>query len=305
MIQGITGPGSSATNVSLKGNTSFGNEFCCKVIITTIVGGFVDHTRDNRHHRPDGQPRERRSDQRRDGRRGASRRHYLERGHANGRQFFSNLQWERPPRRSSGRECGEHYDSGDQWLRQSGSQREPPDFSEIRSETFGGSAANTAANIDITAQTLALAHGGIRADAEGTAPAGNITFNVSKLTVDSSSISSSSFLFDFVSLDSAAGNAGTITIQGINGSGSPAANVSLLDFTGINTLTVGGSTANTPATITITAQKLTLANAVIAADTFGAAPAGNIALNVGTLTAGNFSVIESGSSHLNFAWIRR
>ncbi len=78
-----------------------------------------------------------------------------------------------------------------------------------------------------------------------------------------------------------AGNAGTITIQGITGSGSPAATVSL-DATDISTEIVGGTAATPPATITITAHTLALANAAsIDADTFvGAAPAGNITLNV-------------------------
>ena len=76
-------------------------------------------------------------------------------------------------------------------------------------------------------------------------------------------------------------------IQGITGSGSPAADVRL-DSGQIRTEIFGGSAATTPGAITITAHTLALANdAAIGADTGGTGPAGDIVLNVGTLTAGH------------------
>ena len=72
-----------------------------------------------------------------------------------------------------------------------------------------------------------------------------------------------------------------------------------LDNSEVNTLISGGSAANTPGAITITAQTLALANGTeIGADTFGAGPAGNIALNVDSLTAGS-SQITSRSQLFN------
>ena len=68
---------------------------------------------------------------------------------------------------------------------------------------------------------------------------------------------------DFPLVSAEAGNAGNITIQGVTGSGSPATNVSL-DHNMIITGISGGTSTSTPATITITAHTLALANAVVA-----------------------------------------
>ena len=161
------------------------------------------------------------------------------------------------------------------------------DSSTISTQIAGGNAASPAASIDITAHTLALANGGqIGADTFGAAAAGNITFHVDTLTAGSSQITSTSFP-SFFPEDATAGNAGSITIQGIDGSGSLAANVSL-DASEISTTIDGGTSSTIPATIDITAQTVNLANgSQIKADTSGSAPAGNIALNVDTLTVLN------------------
>ena len=102
------------------------------------------------------------------------------------------------------------------------------DNSYITTTIFGGSAATTPGAITITAQALTLLdYGlGIRADTNGAAPAGGITLNVETLTAANSTISSSNAPLD-ISLDSAAGNAGNITIQGVTGPGSSATAVSL------------------------------------------------------------------------------
>ena len=82
-----------------------------------------------------------------------------------------------------------------------------------------------------------------------------------------------------------AGNAGTITIQGVEGEGSAATNVVMGNAT-LSTTINGGNAASTPGAITITSDTVTLNNGTfITANTFGAAPAGNITFNVGTLTA--------------------
>ena len=164
------------------------------------------------------------------------------------------------------------------------------DNSTISTMVSGGNSASTAARIDITVQTLALANQAIiRADTFGVAPAGDITLKVGTLTGGPfSAITSNSWL-----QDATAGNAGNIMIQGITGSGSPAADVKL-DTSLISTEIFGGSAATTPGAITITAQTLDLTNAgTIGADTHGAAPAGNIALNVGTLTLGDAHITSN------------
>ena len=144
--------------------------------------------------------------------------------------------------------------------------------------------------ITITAHTLALANAHIRADTVGTGPAGDIVLNVGTLTAGNSAISSGSPL-----IDSTTGNAGSITIQGITGSGSPAAHVSLNNII-VSTTIVGGTSSSIPAAIEVTTQTVNLANgSQIKADTSGAAPAGNIAVNVNTLTAKNSTI--SGGRH--------
>ncbi len=173
------------------------------------------------------------------------------------------------------------------------------DISSINTTIFGGSAATTPSAITITARTLDLANSFIAADTSGAASAGNITLNVDTLTAGHSIISSGSG-----SPSATAGNAGNITIQGITGFGSPAANVSL-DNSSDQHRDHGGSAASTPSAITITAQTLALANdahigAEIGADTARRQPA-NITLNVGTLTAGN-STISSSSSRPFFSY---
>jgi len=151
----------------------------------------------------------------------------------------------------------------------------------------GGSASPTPATIDITAQTVNLTNAAISSNTGSDTPAGNITLNVGQLTMTGNSEISSASLRNIA----AAGNAGTITIQGLHGPGSAATSVSL-DNSAISTTNNGGSATNTPASITVTANTVSLLSEApvllvtgIFADTSGAGPAGNITLNVGTLTA--------------------
>jgi large exoprotein involved in heme utilization and adhesion len=133
--------------------------------------------------------------------------------------------------------------------------------------------------------------GTISAETSGLNDAGSITVNAGTFTMrNGSSISSSS-----INTASNAGSAGQITIQGSTGSGGAAASVSL-DNSALSTTVKGGSAANTPASIAITADVLSLTNgAEITANTSGPAPAGNISLNVDTLTAST-STVSSAST---------
>jgi urease beta subunit len=81
----------------------------------------------------------------------------------------------------------------------------------------------------------------------------------------------------------AAGRAGEVRIQGVQGEGSAASSVSF-ERSLISTAVSGGSSTNAPATIDVAAQSLALSNgAVIRADTTGETPAGDITFHVGTL----------------------
>ena len=147
--------------------------------------------------------------------------------------------------------------------------------------------AGNAGNIIIKADDLVmgsespLSPPSIRNDSiEGaTGNAGSIDLSVGRLTMNPHS--------SITSVSAGGGNAGNVNVHGLGGKGT-AANVITLDSSTISTEIFEGSAATTPGTITITAHTLALANgAHIGADTNGAAPAGDIALNVGTLTAGD------------------
>ncbi len=156
--------------------------------------------------------------------------------------------------------------------------------------------------IAITADTVTLSNGSlIMADTHGTAPAGDITFNVDTLSaigkgpiriqvtpeslITGPDFSQTGVLIESTSRshDIGAGEAGRITIQGIEGPGSVARTVHL-DDTIIHTRSFGGTATTPPGRITITANSLALSDQVeIYATTNGPAPAGNVALNVDTL----------------------
>ncbi|HEY9470726.1 MAG TPA: filamentous hemagglutinin N-terminal domain-containing protein, partial [Propionibacteriaceae bacterium] len=171
---------------------------------------------------------------------------------------------------------------------------------------------NTPSTIAITADTVALGNGTqITAHTQGTAPAGDITFNVDNLTTagglnrinahpeDTFNAPVAHEVGVLIASNSTgsnaeAGPAGMITIQGVNGPGSAAKSISLNDTT-LSTKVFGGTADTTRASIIITADSLALGTAtdpvnvgqkvIIEAVSAGAAPAGNIALNVNTLQA--------------------
>jgi hypothetical protein len=86
------------------------------------------------------------------------------------------------------------------------------------------SGSNGASSIGITAQNLNLLDGAtIKADTRGGARAGNINLNVGNFTASNRAVISSRS----TNISSNAGNAGRITIQGIQGTGSSASSMSL------------------------------------------------------------------------------
>jgi filamentous hemagglutinin family protein len=167
----------------------------------------------------------------------------------------------------------------------------------------GAGQATTSPTIAITAETVTLNNGAyITADTHGTAPAGDITFNVGTMTTragvnrvplnpnDNDIVAGNLIASDSWSLNIDAGPAGNITIQGIEGQGTAASSVLLRDSS-ISSRIFGGSPEARRSSITINADSLILTNeglpgggaaATIVSNTIGPAPAGNITLNVNT-----------------------
>lgn len=163
---------------------------------------------------------------------------------------------------------------------------------------------NASPTISITAETVTLNNGAyITADTLGTAPAGDIALNVGTMTTragvnrvplnpnDNDIVAGNLIASDSWSLNSDAGPAGNITIQGIDGQGTAATSVLLRDSS-ISSRIFGGSPEASRSLITISADSLVLTNeglpgggaaATIVANTIGPAPAGNIAFNVNTM----------------------
>ena len=168
--------------------------------------------------------------------------------------------------------------------------------------------------ITITAESIALTNGThITADSHGTAPAGDISFNVGTLTTEGDATnrislnptnrplepgSGTNWAQNLITSDNRspaaeAGPAGRITMQGVGGPGTPATSITLKD-SAVSSRVFGGTADTTPSAITITADSLVLINedfptsqgggvATIVVTTVGAAPAGDVNLNVNTL----------------------
>jgi filamentous hemagglutinin family protein len=176
------------------------------------------------------------------------------------------------------------------------------DNATVSTTINGGSAASTPGVIAITADTVTLNNGTYMiADTHGTAPAGTITFNVDTLTTKGNGpirlhvfpeslitnpiISETGVLIESTStsLDAGAGRGGHIIVQGVNGPGTVAKNINLND-TILHTRVFGGTGVTMPSAITVTADSLALSDQVeMYATSNGAAPAGNVALNINTL----------------------
>jgi filamentous hemagglutinin family protein len=185
----------------------------------------------------------------------------------------------------------------------------------------GGTAALTPGTITITADTMNLSgRTHIFSFTSGPAPAGNVVLNVNRLRanvnpdgtlingqifaqITSESIGSNSIPTPegAVPISDVPGRAGTVTISGLGPESTDPAELIALNNTRLSTLVVGGTAATTPATITVTADTISLANSPnITTETMGAAPAGHLTFNVNNLTADHATQIRSsttGSGH--------
>jgi large exoprotein involved in heme utilization and adhesion len=162
-------------------------------------------------------------------------------------------------------------------------------------------------SISVTAGIVSLTNGVlITTDTQGSAPAGNITFNVDTFTTRAGKnvvllnppVNDGTFNGNLIASDSRsrsadAGPAGTITIRGLGGPGTAAGDVTLRD-TSLSTRIFGGTAETRLSAITITADSVLLHNevwpdengagaATIVANTNGAGPAGVIDINTNRL----------------------
>lgn len=153
--------------------------------------------------------------------------------------------------------------------------------SSIRSQVF---AAN-AGQVTITADQLTLDNGTIEVSTHGIGRGGDVFLNVGSMSLaNGATITSSS-----VSTDPGAGNAGTVTIQGL---ASPANSVTITDSS-VTTSTAGSGQGGA---ITMEAVAINLSNGTISASTSGTGNAGSITMKVGTLTLTNAAEIASSST---------
>jgi large exoprotein involved in heme utilization and adhesion len=179
------------------------------------------------------------------------------------------------------------------------------DDASLKAVSVNGSAEPS--SIVITAERVSLTNGVLMTtDTQGSAPAGDITFNVDTLTtragknvvllnppLNDGTFNGNLIASDSRSTDAEAGPAGRITIQGLGGPGTAASNVTLRD-TSLSTRIFGGTTETRLSVITITADSVLLHNevwpdengagaATIVANTNGTGPAGIIDINTNEL----------------------
>jgi filamentous hemagglutinin family protein len=175
-------------------------------------------------------------------------------------------------------------------------------------------------DMTLQARAITLSDGAIlTAETRGTGTAGTITLNVENLVaMEQATITSSS-------TGTATGNAGTVTIRGLDGTGTAASTVTFTGSTlqttaegtgagGAITVVAGEALRLDHATlsatvnngldrpggprgdVTLTAPSLTMVGGSLAAETTGTRKAGNIALQVGSLTATDQAQITSSST---------
>jgi filamentous hemagglutinin family protein len=166
----------------------------------------------------------------------------------------------------------------------------------------GGTAKTAPGHIVITADTISVSNDtGIITTTfgEATTPAGNIALNVNTLRAqtnpDGTPITGKPQVF-IVSL-SESGQAGSITISGVQSQNTDAAKQVTLNNIELNTVVLGGHAAIRPATITVHADNIHISNNKnIKTDTRGAAPAGSIVFEGKTFVADRHSKISTTSS---------
>lgn len=177
---------------------------------------------------------------------------------------------------------------------------------QMSTAVVGGSESLPPGTITITADTMAMSgRTEIFAFTTSPAPAGNIALNVNVLRAnvnpDGTLINDGRPRSLIANVgggtDSTAGRAGTVTISGLGPESTDPASLVALNNIEVSTTVRGGTTATIPATITMTADTLTLTNSPnVNTDTSGGAPAGHMTFNVSRLTADQGSKISSSTS---------
>ena len=168
---------------------------------------------------------------------------------------------------------------------------------DLRGTSITSAGLSSGGEVSITANQLNLLGTQIGAASGGSGNAGDITLNVGTLTAEDSNISTTSeWVFWLIPPDvlprdlfpppESLGRAGTIRIRGVAGEGSAVSTISLTNsfiVSGqfLNTIAAGGGGGE----ITITANQLNLLGSGITVQSQGSGNAGDITLNVGTLTA--------------------
>jgi filamentous hemagglutinin family protein len=184
---------------------------------------------------------------------------------------------------------------------------------DISATVTGGS--QPGGSITLTTPALTVRGGQVAAETQGNGRAGNITLAVGTLTAQGATLSSSS-------AEAAIGDAGTVTIHGVAGAGTPATTVRLTDSTlqtraegtgaggaitiaASESLTLQNTTlsatvnngADTPgksrADMTLRAPTLTLLGAHLEAETTGTRSAGSILLAAETVVAQETAITSS------------
>ena len=169
----------------------------------------------------------------------------------------------------------------------------------------GGSPALPPGTITITADTMVMSgRTSIFAFSTSPAPAGNIALNVntlrSNVNSDGTPLNDGKprSLIASVGLgeESTSGRGGTVTISGVQPGSTDPAKMIALNNTEVSTAVFGGTATTRPASITMTADTISITNSPkINTDSAGGAPAGQIALTAKTLTIDHGTVSTSSS----------
>jgi len=170
----------------------------------------------------------------------------------------------------------------------------------------GGTHALPPGTITITADTMTMSgRTQIFAFTTSPAPAGNIALNVntlrSNVNPDGTLINDGqprSLLASVgVGEESTSGRGGTVTISGLAAGTTDPARLIALNNTEVSTAVRGGTATTVPASITMTADTISLTNSPsIHTDTAGAAPAGSAILNARNLRVDQGTIISTNSS---------
>ena len=172
---------------------------------------------------------------------------------------------------------------------------------QLSSGIDGGTPATPPGSITITADTVSLSGRTVffaNTFGEATAPAGNVSFNVNSLRAN---VQTDGTLINgqrpsSINSSSQAWQAGRLSVSGLGPEITDAAKMIALNNIEFTTAVAGGTATTTPATIMMTADTLRVTNSSIKTDTLGPAPAGNITLNANNFLADQSTKITSNTS---------